>query len=382
MSWFKPNSFIGIDIGAGGVKMVELKKEKNRPVLFTYGFATQKHDVHELAKKAVSYSASDSVGKNAEKNVEQSESLTKDDAKIAKYASILKALCKAAKTKSKVAVVSVPVSSVFHTIVTLPVSRKEEFDRLLRSEVQKLLPYNLSQAALDYEVLPRKPEARTDRVLVNAVPRELVLFYSKIFQKAGLKLHSLEPESVALARSLVGRDSALAMLVDIGAERTNFFIIDEGKTITHNSIEIGGNNINNVLSDRLGLDSGLVDRVKQDIFESLMVNQEGILTKQGFLDIFISIIDPIIKEIQYSFDLYLRQSDNIEKRPEKIILTGGAGMFPFMAELIAEKFKLKCYIGDPWGRVVYQDSLKPLLRQIGPKMSVAIGLALRNIEVS
>lgn len=374
MQWFKPNSYLGVDIGAGGVKLVELKKEKTRPVLFTYGFTSQKHDVHTLA------SASTQIKINSQENLPIP--LNEDAEKIEYYSQVLKAICKAAKTKAKIAVVSVPVTSVFHTIVTMPFVKKEEFERLLRSEVQKLLSYSLEEAALDYEVLPSKPEAKTQRVLVNAVPKQLVLFYSKIFKKAGIKLDSLEPESIALNRSLIGVDTALSMIVDIGAERTNFFIIDNAKTITHNSIETGGDKINSLLSSKLGIEVSLVERVKQDLFEYMLhPSHNTILTKKSFLDTFIAVVDPIIKEIQYSFDLYLSQSENAAKRPEKIILTGGAGLFPFLAELITETFKLKCYVGDPWGRVVYQESLKPLLHHIGPRMSVALGLALRNLNL-
>ena len=91
------------------------------------------------------------------------------------------------------------------------------------------------------------------------------------------------------------------------------------------------------------------------------------------------VVDPIIKEIEVSFELYLRQTGNEGKRPEKIILTGGMGSLPFLAKHIQEKFKIKCYVGDAWARVVYQDGLKPVLREIGPRLSVAIGLALRNV---
>src|SRR3989339_1472494 len=47
--FFKSKSFIGVDIGAGGVKMVELRKEKGRPVLFTYALTSERHDVHNLS---------------------------------------------------------------------------------------------------------------------------------------------------------------------------------------------------------------------------------------------------------------------------------------------------------------------------------------------
>ena len=86
-----------------------------------------------------------------------------------------------------------------------------------------------------------------------------------------------------------------------------------------------------------------------------------------------------MKEIQYGFELYIKQVGNENKRPEKIILTGGASFMPYLANYISDTFKIKCYVGDPWGRVVYQEGLKPLLHQIGPRVSVALGLALRNL---
>jgi hypothetical protein len=41
---------------------------------------------------------------------------------------------------------------------------------------------------------------------------------------------------------------------------------------------------------------------------------------------------------------------------------------------------LKVYLGDPWARVVYPEELKPVLDEVGARFSVAIGLAMRNIE--
>jgi Tfp pilus assembly PilM family ATPase len=91
------------------------------------------------------------------------------------------------------------------------------------------------------------------------------------------------------------------------------------------------------------------------------------------------VVEPIFREIEVSLDLYLRQSANIGKRLEKVILTGGAALLPYLSTFIANRFKLKCYVGDPWARTVYQSGLKRILNKIGPRMSVAIGLALRNM---
>ncbi len=373
----KPKSYIGIDLGAGGVKLVELRKEKNRPVLFTYGLTSEPQDIHHLVVQK-DKTAQELTVKNSDAKAQAAPNI--EDARVEKYIQMVKAVCHSAKTVSKLAVSSLPVSSVFQAVVTMPKVEKSEVDHILKAEVKKLLPRPLEEMALDYQPLPMPKEANVSKFLIHAVPREIVVFYSKVCRGAGLTLDSLEPESTALARALVGKDNGVNMIIDIGAERTNFFMVDSGVPVTHHSIESGGQKIDRILKNILGVDDNLVEKIKFDLFGRLNRGQNASgWDKNKFLEIFMPVLDPIIKEIEFSFDVYFHQSGNEGKRPEKIILTGGGGFLPFLPEFIADKFKLKCYVGDPWGRVLYQDGLKGLLGQIGPRMSVAIGLALRNI---
>ena len=388
MFWNKPKSYLGVDIGSGGVKLVELRLEKNRPVLFSYGLTSNKQDVHKLLANedksianllSPNSGAALTAGEKTNLKTEADATSQLAGAQIEKYANIIKTICRTSRITAKTAVVSLPVSSVFHAGVALPVVKKEELDHLVKAEVKKLLPMALEEMALDYQALKGLPEDKSQRVLVNAVPHKLIEFYSKVFQRAGLSLEALEPESTALARALIGHDSAVSIIIDIGSERTNFFIVDQGMPITHQSIESGGDKIDKILQNILGIERDLVEQVKHDLFDFLSATSNNILSEQKWLDILMPVVDPILKEIEVSLELYLRQTGNEGKRPEKIILTGGMGLMPFLAKYIQEKFKIKCYVGDSWARIVYQEGLKPVLRQIAPRMSVAIGLAMRNI---
>ncbi|MDO8499376.1 MAG: type IV pilus assembly protein PilM [bacterium] len=367
----KPKAFLGVDIGAGGIKIVELRQQKSRPVLFTYGFTSEARNVHDLLDSATPLSPAD-IGYN-----EAKVQGTISDEHLFQYAEAITQICAQAKTVSKTAVVSLPVSAVFHALVTLPEMKKEDFNTSLRAEIKKLLPRPLEEMALDYQIVKStNPEDKNQRVLVNAVPGELVQFYSKVFHQAGLTLDALEPESSALTRSLVGKDNAVTMLIDIGAERTNFFIIDNAVPVTNHSIEIGGNKINAILQAKLGVKDADAEQIKLD----LSINNIGSMeAKNAFIKMLMPVIDPIEKEIEYSFGLYIRQSGNENRRPEKIVLTGGSALLPGIADYLSNKFQIKCFVGDPWARAVYQDGIRPLLQDIGPRMSVAIGLALRNM---
>jgi len=352
----KPKSYLGIDIGHAGVKVVELKKEKGRPVLFTYGYSLKPW--HRETK-------SDSVPTAQEQDG---------------LAQMISSVCRQARVTTRTAVVSIPASHIFHALVTLPIAQKDDLNRMLESEVKKLLPYPLTDAQLDYQVVTKDEAAKTQRVLVSAVPKAIVSAYAGAAKAAGITLDALEPESVALSRSLIGRDTATALLVDIGDTRTNFFIVDNTYPITQQSIEIGAERLTAVVGQTLGIDVAVSETVKKNIFDFILSRPEiKEMTKQSFLNMAMPVIEPIVKEIEYSMELYTRQSTTKNKIVEKIIFTGGGSFFPYLTDYVSELFKIKTYVGDPWGRVVFPDGLQPVLRALAPRMAVAIGLALRNV---
>jgi len=330
----KPKTKLGIDIGAGGIKLVELQKKKGRPVLFTYAIAPEDLSIHP--KEAMVKKPEDLMGDGQpEKDHHDPEMKDSElsEERIQKYATVLKEALKKAKVVARSATVSLPVSAVFHAVVTLPKMDKKSFDSVLKAKVQKLVPLPLEKLSLDYQVIEGGDKKnKTQKILVNAVEKKRVSFYAKIFQEAGLTLESLEPESTALTRTLIGKDKSVSMIVDIGAKRTNFFIVDNGYPITHHSTEVGGEKVNMILQNRLGIEAELVEGVKKDLSNAILFDKNA-LEKEKFLSMLAPVIDPIVKEIEYSFEVYLRQQGNEAKIPEKIILTGGGSIFPFLTEV-------------------------------------------------
>lgn len=382
----KQDSYLGVDIGAHGIKIVELKKNRGRPQLWTYGILRRNLDIHVKASrdKSVAELIAEERGENLadieaavgkkkkEKGFTDPELM--EDERINEYAELLKVLIERSKVQGRRATSSLPVSQVFHAVINFPKASEKEIDSLVSAEIAKMIRTPIDEMQLVYQKIPGQGDGKESytTVLVTAAPKRLVAFYTAIFQKAGLQLQELETEAFALSRSLIGHDKSVSMVVDMGAERTNFFIIDGGVPLTHRSLKIGGNDFDTVIQSRLGVMDVLVDQIKRDIST---VGHGTIPT-----DIFVRQLDPIAKEIQYSFDLFLKQTGNENKRPEKIILTGGSSMFPPIQEYLQKSFSMRVFLGDPWARVLYQDGLKDVIDEIGPRMAVTIGLALRNFS--
>ena len=93
--------------------------------------------------------------------------------------------------------------------------------------------------------------------------------------------------------------------------------------------------------------------------------------------IIMTAVSPIINEIKYMIELF--ESSNNEK-VEKIILTGGGSVLINLANYLENVLNVQVIIGNPWFRVSYQKELQPVLSEVGPRLAIAIGLAMRSIE--
>lgn len=345
-----PKSYLGVDLGATSIKIVEFQDENGRPRLLTYGYTEQAPAPveKELIEEPI------------------------------RAADLIKQICVKAKTTSRQAVAALPVASVFSSIISVPAALQKDLASAVSWEAKKVIPLPLEEMILDWKVLeevtPTFPVVKgATRVLLTAAPKNLVKKYLDIFKAAGLNLLSLETEAFALIRSLVGVDKSTIMIVDIGGVRTNIFIVDAGIPVLNRSLDLGGTTLTRAISNKLGIGFTEAEQLKYDV---------GLTESEveGVPKIVEASISPLINEIKYCINLFQSQEELKTKKIEKIILTGGGAALPNLKEYLARQLALRVYIGDPWARVIYPEELRPVLDEIGPKFSIAIGLAMREIE--
>ena len=345
-------NYLGVDIGFGGMKFVELKNEKGRARLITYAYADLPSDSLE-------------------------KSLLNDTAYAA---DLLKKMCAKARTTTKRTISALPISSVFASILNVPTTNEKELKDAVNTQAKKLIPLPLEEVALDTKVIDKVEKGEgvkaSTRVLVTAAPKTLVAKYVEIFKGAGLELVSLETEAFAEIRALIGKDKSTIMVIDIGSLRTNIMIVEKGIPFVTRSIASGGNAITQTIAKTLGIPLEQAESMKRDI-KSMQA-----FTPTGDLKPILSVLlKPVLDEIRYSFNLYQSQGNGGQpKRIEKIILTGGSSLLPRLPEFLTQEMNVNSYLGDPWARVIYQPELRPLLEELGPRFAVTVGCAMRDIE--
>jgi len=343
-------SYLGVDFGGGGVKLVELLNEKGRARLMTYAFVDR--PVEEMTRNYV------------------------DDA--AGTAELLKKMLKKAKVTSRKAVSALPIASVFSSIISVQkTAKKEELEQAVMWQAKKLIPLPLEEMTVDWKPITigaQQPDDKYVQILLTGAAKSLIAKYRAIFESAGLELTSLETEALAMIRSLIGRDRSPTLVLDIGTLRTNIMIVENGVPFVSRSVALGGLTVTKEMSTAMGMPSEEAESMKIDA--AAMAS----MYNAGFPKLFEKVFAPILTELNYSTNLFLSQKANENKRLDKIILTGGGALLPQLAEYLSKAMSLRVYIGDPWARVVYPEALRPVLNQIGSRFGVSVGLAMRDID--
>jgi type IV pilus assembly protein PilM len=210
------------------------------------------------------------------------------------------------------------------------------------------------------------------QIFLTGSPKKLVRKYIDIFAAAKLELASLETETFSLVRSLVGNDKSTVMIVEIGANSTDLSIVKESIPVLNRSLAVCGSTVTKALADKLGVPFVQAEQFKFDLSVSLNTD-----IKEELPQLVIQTLEPIVTEIQYMLDFFRSQSSG---EVEKIILSGGGALLLNLNDYLAKRLSLQVIIGDPWNRIHYPAELKPVLSEVGPRLAVAIGLAMREIE--
>lgn len=353
-------SFLGIDIGTASIKIVELSKKGERKVLENYGEIS----THEVGERPFR------TGFTPEKS-----SFSLSTREISQG---VLAILAEAKINSRLATFSIPDFSSFFTTIELPPMTREELPRAVHFEARQHIPLPLSEVVLDWSVIGGATvdfQGAPLKVILVAVPKEVINQYQEIGRLCGLKLLALEAEVFGLLRSLIKEGKKVIILVDVGAQSTTVSIVEDRVLKASHSFDIGGNDLSQSLSQSLEVDFWEAEEIKKKY--GLTAGAEASLGQKPTSQILLPRVNLMITEIeQISQNFYQKEGKEIES----ILLAGGAALLPGLKEYFASQLRKEVIIGDPFSEIVCPSILTPVLKEIGPSYAIAVGMALRGLE--
>lgn len=347
MFFLDRQTVVGIDIGTTAIKLVELKRKENKFELINYGIL-EKHSHLERINEAIQTSTF--------KLLEERTAL------------LIKNLFSQTKCRTRNIVMSLPNFSTFLSVIDFPRIPAREMAKVISLQASQYVPINIKDVSLDWQIIEENSEK--SQVLLMAVPKEVVERYVRIAQLVNLDLRALEIESISTSRALRKEDMGIFIIVDLGGRTTSLSIVDKGFLRASRNIDTSGGDLTQVIATGLGINPLRAEELKR----TFGLKKEEI----SFKNLMRPLLDAISLEIQKSIDNYYQKTS---QRVEKIILTGGGANMLGITDYYAESFNIPVEKGDPfsYGIIEYRSELSPVLKEIGSSLTVACGLALREL---
>lgn len=351
---------LGIDIGTAAIKIIELEKSGGRFALKNYGlFELRGTDVQPSGP-----GTGQSILKLPDQEIIWG----------------LKELIKKSNIKSTDTVASIPSFSTFTTIIEMPYLSEQELAKVVPLEARKYIPIPLNEVILDWSIIDilnpitsgvpnSAPKPATVQVFLAAVPRDETEKYRRIMKGAGLNLKALELENTALIRALLGNDLSPTAIVNIGGRSTSIVIVNKGYERVSHNYEIGGFEITKSIARSLNVSIEKAEELKRKI--GMKEADENIVNEA-----MVSLIDMMVFETKKTISNYEGAKN---QKISRVLLMGGLTNMPNFFNYFKQKLNMDIYGANAFARIVYPESLKPVIQELANTFSIAVGLAMRDI---
>jgi type IV pilus assembly protein PilM len=278
---------------------------------------------------------------------------------------------KSKKAASPWVVTDLPEPKTFLTSIELEMPSEQVTQEDVEYQSQKHLPFDLSEAYLDWQVIKSKEKSKFTRVLIGAVQKSIADSYVYLLESAGLQPIALEIESLAIARGLISDSNGAKAILDLGATRSAIIIYDQGGVRFSTAINFSGEIITMALEQKLNLDYKTAEELK------IKSGLNYIKEHHNYLKIVDELINGLVKDIKRII-LYYQEHYPDSHPIEKIELCGGMAEMQNLSSTLGRRLKIKCELTSSWRNMDTKNLSESEKRQ-GLTMVSATGLAMRAI---
>ena len=328
-------SAVGLDMGAGECKLVELNKSGEN---------------YELCNWAIEPLVNDDVADG-----------------IKKCVSHLKQPCKSLYS-------SVFGKGTLIRYVDLPRIPLNDLKNSFALEADKYFPFAADQIYTDCYILDPKGKEKQMAVMAAAAKKEIIDERIKLLSKLELPTDFIGINPIALANvfHVLGdqdsKETSSVALLDMGESVSSLTIFVDRVPRFTRDIFVGGRDLTKRISNALGVEFKEAERLKREPGQK----------REEILRAYEMALMNIIQEIKLSFDYFTTERN---REISKFLLTGGASMLDGISELFQKNLEVNVGTWDPLDRLKLDPNIKQAeVKKVSMKLGVAIGLALYHYD--
>ncbi len=279
------------------------------------------------------------------------------------------------KTGNREISLAIDQSSVFTRVLDMPQMSDFELTSSINWEAEEYIPLPINQMRIEWQVMGKRTsdngEKRMD-VLLIAVPRVLIDKYHKIIDLARLELKFLEPECVALMRTLrlFGLDKKLNVTVNFGDKKTDILVNSSGSIAFIRTVPSGGKAMTRAIVSSLNLSEEQAENYKMAYgFDKTKL--DGAL-----YNIILPIFEAVLEEIRRA--VMFQQNKDPSKPITTLVICGAGSNLPGLNVLLSNALNMEVFIADPFSMIKPKNASLNIAQSANSKFLVPVGLAMNE----
>ena len=269
----RSESVVGIDVGSSAIKVVQMRREKGKAILETYGAIA--------------------LGPYGGLEIGRATNLTTD-----KIIEALKDVLREANVNGRDTALSIPYSASLVSVIKVPEVSEKQLAGMIPIEARKYIPVPIGEVMLDWFVVPQERQTVTDQeggaqkkmsVLLVAIHNDTIGKYRAIVEGVSLTASFFEIEVFSSVRASLDHGIAPVAVLDMGAGSTKLYIVERGIVRESHIVNRGSQDITLAISQSLNITvaqaeemkrvKGLSDPLQGDLVKSIELTLQYITTE-------------------------------------------------------------------------------------------------------
>jgi type IV pilus assembly protein PilM len=340
------DGYVAFDIGSSSIKMVEATVDQNGCRLLNVGLLPLPHGAVQ-----------NNMVVEGRLVVEAIRKLIHDN-----------------NVKSKKVISAVPGRAVIIKKIHMPRQDDDELEANVEFEANKLIPENLENVNLDYQVLGYLEGGNKMEVLLVAVKKEIVNSFTEVIEAAGLTPGIIDVDYFAMESmyetNYEPQAGEVIGLVHIGARYTSINVLGNGISTFTGDLPVGGEEFTDSLLRATQVSAedaeafkvtGVLDGKKGSALEALLRPTA----------------ESLAGDIQRTLSLYGAIAS--EEGIRTIYLTGGGAKVAGLTSVMEETLRVPVQLAEPFRNFRISKNIdRAFLTEVEPLLGVAVGLAIRR----
>lgn len=349
----KAKTFLGIDFGAGTLKVAEFEPADGG------GLKLLRFGTRSLGLPGSQDAARDGVLKRA-----------------------LTELLAEGGFVSRQANISAPGYQVFSKFVKLPPVDASKISQIIQYEAQQNVPFPLTESAWDHQILGTAADGARE-VLLVAIKADVVEKLFAVGESVGLKMEVVDASMSALANAFrynYGDVEGCSVLIDIGAKTSNVLLFEANKFYVR-TVPVGANTISQEYSAESKTPFAEAEKFK---IAQGFVSLGGAYEEPD--DPKVAAVSKVARNVLTRLHMQVNQTIQFYRTqqggsaPQRVFLCGGGSVMAYSAEFFQEKLNLPVEYFSPFRNLQIDPSVNvEELERSASMLGEVVGLGLRNI---